>query len=91
MGLSTKYLIFPEQIVRVCMVTISKAGEFGSMTEEEAIKRQIVGKESQPQTNPMLVSMQIEAMQLVLRRMRASRGMMLDPITNEKLSNIANQ
>ncbi len=61
------------------------------MTEEEAIKRQIGGKESQSQTNPMLVSMQIEAMQLVLRRMRASRGMMLDPITNEKLSNIANQ
>lgn len=39
--------------------------------------------------NAALVTMQIEAMQVVLRRMRASRTIVLDPITNEKLGKIA--
>ena len=54
-------------------------------------KQTAVPAVSQNRPNAALETMQIEAMQIVLRRMRASRSATLDPITHEKLGKIAEQ
>jgi len=59
------------------------------MAKQKLSKETAVFTTSYPRPNAALVSMQIEAMQVVLRRMRASRSVRLDPITYEKLGKIS--
>ena len=61
------------------------------MTKRRPSKKTVQAAASPIRPNAALVSLQIEAMQVVLRRMRASKSLTLDPITHEKLDKIADQ
>lgn len=61
------------------------------MTKQRPSKQTVQVTAPQTHPNAALVSLQIEAIQVVLRRMRASKSLTLDPITHEKLDKIADQ
>lgn len=61
------------------------------MTKRRPSKQTMQVAASQTHPNAALVSLQIEAMQVVLRRMRASQSLTLDPITHEKIDRIADR
>ncbi|MCA9875173.1 MAG: hypothetical protein H6659_10885 [Ardenticatenaceae bacterium] len=59
------------------------------MSKQELSRQTLLAKTAPPRPNAALVAMQIEAMQEVLRRMRATQTVKLDPITYEKLGKIS--
>jgi len=62
--------------------------EVSIMPKHEMPEQKTIKSSAPPRPNAALVTMQIDAMQEVLRRMQASRTVRLDPITNEKLGKI---
>ncbi|MBK8985643.1 MAG: hypothetical protein IPM39_06115 [Chloroflexi bacterium] len=61
------------------------------MTTQKRSEQTAVSATPAHRPNGALVALQIEAIQVVMRRMRAARSATLDPITNEKLGKIARQ